>query len=124
MNCPHLAISGHCADPTQPHRPHRPPCTARVCAAKNEARPLHLATLKRLTPAAARTEYIAEVDRAEGSVSGMLLRAEYLEWWERRRNGAKAAPEAAGGAQTGATHAERSDGAEAAHGAGNLEQGN
>lgn len=120
MKCQHLTHSGHCADPTQPHRP---PCTARVCTAKNEARPLHLATLKRLTPAAARTEYIAEVDRAEGSVSGMLLRAEFRDWWESRHitDAAAARHEAAGGAETAELPPTDTLNRETAQKAGNLE---
>lgn len=120
MKCPHLTHSGHCADPTQPHRP---PCTARVCAAKNTARPLHLATLKRLTPAAARTEYIAEVDRAEGSVSGMLLRAEFRDWWESRHitDAAATRKEAPGGAEAAAMPPTDTTNCETAQKAGNLE---
>lgn len=120
MKCRHLAMSGHCADPTQPHRP---PCTARVCTAKNEARPLHLATLKRLTPAAARTEYIAEVDRAEGSVSGMLLRAEFRDWWESRHTTDAAATrqEAPGGDKTAAQLPADMQGEKTAQTARNLE---
>ena len=120
MKCQHLTHSGHCADPTQPYRP---PCTARVCTAKNQARPLHLATLKRLTPAAARTEYIAEVDRAEGSVSGMLLRAEFRDWWESRHitDAAATRQEAPGGAETAAPPPADTQSEKTAQAAGNLE---
>lgn len=116
MKCRHLTTSGHCAEVE-----HRPPCTARMCAEKNAARPLHLETLKRMTTSQQCAEYLEALDSAEGKTAGMMVRGEFMAWWARRRNGATAAPEAAGGAQTGATHAERSEGAEAPQ---NTQQGN
>ena len=54
----------------------------------------------------------------------MMVRAEYLEWWGRRRNGATAAPEAARGAQTCAELPADVSGEKTAQMAGNLEKGN
>lgn len=60
---------------------------------------------------------------AEGKTAGMMVRGEFMDWWE-RRNGATAAPEAAGGAQTGAELPADVSGEKTAQIAGNLEQGN
>ena len=43
MKCDKLTSSGGCTETAD-----RVPCTARLCAAKNSARPAHLDTLKRL----------------------------------------------------------------------------
>lgn len=117
MKCRHLTTSGHCAEVE-----HRPPCTARLCAEKNAARPLHLETLKRMTTRQQRAEYLEALDGAEGKTAGMMVRGEFMDWWE-RRNGATAAPEAARGAQTCAELPDVS-GEKTAQMAGNLEQGN
>lgn len=119
MKCRHLTPSGHCTEIE-----HRPPCTARLCAEKTAARPLHLETLKRMATRQQRAEYLERLDSAEGCMAGMMVRAEYLEWWERRRNGATAAPEAARGAQTCAELPADVSGEKTAQIAGNLEQGN
>ncbi len=119
MKCRHLTQSGHCAEVE-----HRPPCTARLCGSKNEARPLHVANLTRMATRCDRVEYLERLDSAEGRMAGMMVRAEYLEWWERRRNGATAAPGAAGGAQTGAQLPVDVSGEKTAQMAGNLEKGN
>lgn len=119
MKCRHLTTSGHCAEVE-----HRPPCTARLCGRKNEARPLHVANLARMATRGDRVEYLERLDSAEGRMAGMMARAEYLDWWERRRNGATAAPEAARGAQTCAELPADVSGEKTAQIAGNLEQGN
>ncbi len=102
MKCRHLTTSGHCTEVE-----HRPPCTARLCAEKNAARPLHREAL----------------DGAEGKTAGMMVRGEFMDWWE-RRNGATAAPEAARGAQTCAELPADVSGEKTAQKAGNLEKGN
>lgn len=117
MKCRHLTQSGHCAEVK-----HRPACTARLCPEKNAARPLHVANLTRMATRCDRVEYLERLDSAEGRMAVIMVRAEYLEWWE-RRNGATAAPESAGGAQTCAEPADVS-GEKTAQIAGNLEQGN
>lgn len=118
MKCRHLTQSGHCAEVE-----HRPPCTARLCPEKNAARPLHLETLKRMATRQQRAEYPEALDGAEGKTAGMMVRGEFMDWWE-RRNGATSAPEAAGGAQTCAELPADVSGEKTAQIAGNLEQGN
>lgn len=83
MKCQHLTMSGHCTEVE-----HRPPCTARLCATKNSARPAHLDTLKRLGDRQQRAEYLEGVERAEGRLAAMVLRGEYIEWHERRHGSA------------------------------------
>ena len=79
MKCRHLTPSGHCAEAEG-----RPPCTARLCEAKNAARPAHMDTLKRLGDRQQRAEYLEGVERAEGRLAAMVLRGGYIEWHERR----------------------------------------
>lgn len=83
MKCRHLTPSGHCTEVE-----HRPPCTARVCTAKNEARADHMANLKRIGHHQQRAEYLEGVERAEGRLAAMVLRGEYIEWHERRHGSA------------------------------------
>lgn len=79
MKCRHLTTSGHCTEVER-----RPPCTARLCAAKNEARLAHMDTLKRLGGRQQRAEYLEGVEHAEGRMAALVLRGEYIEWHERR----------------------------------------
>lgn len=79
MKCPKLTTAGGCTETAD-----RVPCTARLCAMKNTARPAHLDTLKRLGDRQQRAEYLEGVERAEGRVAALVLRSEYIEWHERR----------------------------------------
>lgn len=79
MKCPRLNTAGGCTETAD-----RVPCTARLCAMKNTARPAHLDTLKRLGDRQQRAEYLEGVERAEGRVAALVLRSEYIEWHERR----------------------------------------
>lgn len=45
----------------------------------------HMCTLTRLTPSKARTEYLADVGRAEGPEARQRLEAAFLVWWETGR---------------------------------------
>lgn len=79
MKCPKLTTAGGCTETAD-----RVPCTARLCAMKNTARPAHLDMLKRLGDRQQRAEYLEGVERAEGRVAALVLRSEYIEWHERR----------------------------------------
>lgn len=79
MKCPKLTIAGGCTETAD-----RVPCTARLCAMKNTARPANLDTLKRLGDRQQRAEYLEGAERAEGRVAALVLRGEYIEWHERR----------------------------------------
>ena len=79
MKCDKLTASGGCTETAD-----RAPCTARLCAAKNDARPAHMDTLKRLGDRQQRAEYLEGVERAEGRMAALVLRGEYIEWHERR----------------------------------------
>ncbi len=79
MKCDKLTSSGGCTETAD-----RVPCTARLCAAKNSARPAHLDTLTRLGDRQQRAEYLEGVERAEGRMAALVLRGEYIEWHERR----------------------------------------
>lgn len=94
MKCPHLTQAGHCAEVE-----HRPPCTARLCGVKNEARPRHLENLARCPDREARRQYLEGVSNSEGQISMVVLRAEYIELHSQRAaaNAAAAAQEGAGG---------------------------
>ena len=70
MKCDKLTASGGCTETAD-----RVPCTARLCAAKNEVRLAHMDTLKRLGD---------RQQRAEGRMAALVLRGEYIEWHERR----------------------------------------
>lgn len=95
MKCLHLTHSGHCADPTQPRRP---PCTARLCAAKNEARPRHIDSMRGKT-AQGRAEYIEIVRQSEGRLAADVLSDEVWRLIQARRDAAATRQEAAGGAE-------------------------
>ena len=65
MRCIKLTTAGGCAETAD-----RVPCTARLCAVKNEARADHTANLKRIGNHQQRGEYIEWHERRHGPALG------------------------------------------------------
>ena len=115
MKCPHLTHSGHCAETTD-----RVPCIARLCVAKNEARPRHIDSMRGKT-AQGRAEYIEIVRQSEGRLAADVLSDEVWRLIQARRDAAATRQEAPGGAEAAAMPPTDTTNCETAQRAGNLE---
>lgn len=80
--CLHITVARVCCDPSRPDDSGVTWCSDRAtCGHKDDARPLHVATLLRIPGRQQRADYIDTVRSAEGAASAEQLKAALVAAW-------------------------------------------